>query len=76
MYYILRYGYEGKPIKEREYHKEKRAKSAFKIVSNLYDRLQNEGLIHHYTCLLITKGVRYNEETESIEHGSREGQSN
>lgn len=76
MYYILRYGYDGKPIREREFHNKDKARRGLRLISNLYDRLQNEGSIHHYTCLLITKGVRHNEETESIEHGSREGQSN
>lgn len=76
MYYILRYGYDGKPIREREYHNQDKARRGFCLISNLYERLHDDGLIHHYTCLLLTKGVRLNEETKGTEHRDRESQGN
>ena len=76
MYFILRFGHSRRPIQEFEFHSKDIAQKAFNFVSTNYDRFSQDGIIDHYTCLLITKGVRHNEETESIEHGSREGKSN
>ena len=68
MYFILRFGHSRSPIQEFEFHSKDIAQKAFNIVSTNYERFSLDGIIDHYTCLLITRGVRPNEETESSKH--------
>ena len=72
MYYILRSGYPGRGIELHEFRSAEIAYKAFSIKSTLYENMFQNGIIPYYTCLLITKGVRNNEETKSTEHGSFE----
>lgn len=65
MYYILRFGHSKRPIKEFKFHGKDTAQKAFNFVSTNYERFFLDGIIDYYTCLLITKGVRRNEETKS-----------
>lgn len=76
MYYLLRYGYPGIIMTTHEFHHRDIAKKAFSIKSSLYENMFQKGLIPSYTCLLISKGVRNNEEANSTEHGSIKNQSN
>lgn len=64
MYYILRYGLQGKDPQEREFHSQEVARKAYNIILSEYDHLFREGIVSSYTCLLLTKGVRH-EEAES-----------
>lgn len=76
MYYILRSGYPGRGIELHEFHNAEIAHKAFNIKSTLYENMFQNGIIPYYTCLLITKGVRANEEAKSTEHGNIKNTSN
>lgn len=76
MYYILRSGYPGRGIELHEFRNAEIAYKAFSIKSSLYESMFQNGIIPYYTCLLITKGVRNNEEAKSAKHGNIQSSSN
>ena len=66
MFYIVREG-----IKHITDHEYRSLEGALLLFNRLFDRYQHDleqNAIPCFTCLLLTKGVRNNEETESIKH--------
>lgn len=66
MYYIVREG-----IKCTTDHKFRSLEGAKNLFNRLFPIYQNDlenNVIPCFTCLLLTKGVRNNEETESSKH--------
>lgn len=66
MYYIVREG-----IRRTTDHKFWSLEGALKLFNKLFNGYQHDleqNVIPCFTCLLLTKGVRANEETESIKH--------
>ena len=66
MYYIVREGI--KRLADKEFHDVDLAKSYFKARFDFYQKLLEQNVIPCFTCLLLTKGVRENEKTESIKY--------
>lgn len=69
MYFIIRYGTDRLEL-SREYRSRTLAEKIFQIIQKQYEEKFDSGQINHYTCLLLTRGTRPNEETKSSEHGS------
>ena len=67
MYYILRHGVNN-DLFETEYHNYHKAAYTFSRLATRYQKALDSGQISNYTCLLLTKGVRPNEKTESSKH--------
>lgn len=66
MYYIVREG-----IKRTTDHEFRSLEGAINLFNKLFTCYQHDleqNVIPCFTCLLLTKGVRNNEETESIKH--------
>ena len=72
MYYIIRHGVD-LIVMTREYRSRTLAEKIFQMIQKQYEEKFDSGQINHYTCLLLTRGTRPNEETKSSEHGSGKG---
>lgn len=66
MYYIVREGI--KRTTDHEFRSLEGAKNLFNKLFNSYQHDLEYNVIPCFTCLLLTRGVRENEETESIKH--------
>lgn len=66
MYYIVREGI--KHTTDHEYRSLEGALILFNRLFNSYQHDLEQNVIPCFTCLLLTKGVQNNEETESIKH--------
>ena len=66
MYYIVREGI--RRTGDKEFRNYDLAKHYFDTRFNFYQHDLEQNVIPCFTCLLLTKGVRDNEKTESIEH--------
>lgn len=66
MYYIVREGI--KRTTDHEFRSREGALNLFNRLFNNYQRDLEQNVIPCFTCLLLTRGVRNNEETESPKH--------
>lgn len=74
MYYIIRHGVDRLEL-SREFRSYTLALQLYHELQTKYERMFEIGKINKYTCLLLTRGTRPNEETKGFEHGSGKGES-